>query len=262
MKPVRFAAAILAVLVMAVPAAATSGTSGDTTGTEPVTTEPTETTTPPAYVPNTPLTDVYFLCDGEFKEGTANAQLNNHYSGWDTTKPEASVTSGAGCGQVDDGVFSGIRPETPFEYTAKGYYTGNLDSLTFSMHNIFVGQRRQAGNSVVNVRVLVDGMSLFGHAETSNAAGTITTEPAARKLSIKPVGTGATGAAALYQGTVTGINLLSPADNVEHEVVFNIATTEPLNVWAWGNSEAPSGLTFNPTTLATVKTAAVDPAKR
>lgn len=130
------------------------------------------------------------------------------------------------------------------------------------MNNIFVGQRRQAGNSTVNVRVLVDGTSLFGNSSTTNAAGTITTEPAPRKLSIKPVGTGATGAVALYEATVTGIDMLTLADNVEHEVVFNVTTSEPMNFWAWGNTEAPSGLTFNPAEPAAVKTVAVTRDKR
>ena len=223
--------------------------------------EPTATTTEPAYVPNTPLTDVYFLCDGETKEGFVNAS-SGQYPSWDTTKPTGSVTAGEGCGQVDEGFLSGIRPETPYEFTAKGYYTGNLDSLTFRMHNIFVGQRRQAGNSTVNVRVLVDGMSLFGNSSTTNAAGTISTEPTARKLSIKPVATGATGAAALYEATVAGIDLLDLPNNIEHEVVFNITTTEPMNFWAWGNTEAPSGITFNPTAPAAVKTVAVERARR
>lgn len=257
MKPMHYAAAILAVLVMAVPAAATSGE----TGTEPVV-EPTETTTEPAYVPNTPLTDVFFLCDGETKEGFVNALANDQYPSWDTTKPTGSVTAGEGCGQVDEGVFGGIRPETPYEFTAKGFYTGNLDSLTFRMHNIFVGQRRQAGASNVDVRVLIDGKSLFGLASTTNAAQQVSTEPADRRLAITPVATGSTGAAALYEATVTGIDLLGLADNAEHEVVFNVTTTEPMNFWAWGNKEAPSGLTFNPTTPASVTTAAVTHDKR
>lgn len=252
LKPLRYAAAVLAVAVMAVPAAATDGTASS----QPVV-EPTETTTEPAYVPNTPLTDVYFLCDGETKEGTVNALSSSHYSSWDTTKPSGSVTGGQGCGQADEGVFGGIRPKTPYEFSAVGFYTGNLDSLTFHMHDIFVGQRRLAGASTVDVRVLVDGKSLFGNASTTNAAGTVSTEPADRRLAITPVGTGTTGAAALYEATVTGIDMLNLADNVEHEVVFNITTTEPLNVWAWGNTEAPSGITFNPTAPAKVVTAAV-----
>jgi hypothetical protein len=110
--------------------------------------------------------------------------------------------------------------------------------------------------------VLVDGKSLFGNASTTNASGTVSTEPAPRKLAITPVKTGATGAAALYEATVTGIDMLGLADNIEHEVVFNITTAEPLNVWAWGNTEAPSGITFNPAAPATVKTVAVTHDKR
>jgi hypothetical protein len=250
-KPISILAAILAVLVMALPAAATDTTS-----------EPVDETTEPAYVPNTPLTDVYFLCDGETKEGMVNATANSQYPSWDETKPTGSITGGEGCGQADEGFFSGIRPKTPYEFSAMGYYTGNLDSLTFHMHNIFVGQRRTSGASTVNVRVLVDGKSLFGNASTTNAAGAISTEPAARKLTITPVGTGATGAAALYEATVTGIDMLAPTDNVEHEIVFNVTTTEPMNIWAWGNTEAPSGITFNPAERAKVATASVAHDKR
>ena len=237
----HFAAAILSVLAMAMPAAATT----DTT-----------------FVPNTPLTDVYFLCDGETKEGTLNATKNSQYPTWDTTKPTASVQSGAGCGQVDEFALSGIRPETPFEFTAKGYYTGNIDSLTFRMNNIFVGGGRNGAASTLNIRVLVDGVSMFGNASTTNAAGAVSYEPSPRKVVIKPVMTGATGAVGLYEATVRGIDLLTEDQNIEHEVVFNVTSTEPLNLWAWGNAEAPSGITFNPSTPAAVKTLAVSHAKR
>ena len=254
-------AAAIAALALAVPAAASTNTSTGSAPAVSATETPTEEPTTPAYVPNTPLTDVYFLCDGETKEGTVNA-AGGQYPSWSETKPAGSITGGEGCGQVDDGQISGIRPSTPYEFTAVGYYTGNLDQLTFKMHNIFIGQRRASGNSNVDVSVLVDGDSLFGLASTTNAAGTVSTEPRARRLSIKPVGTGATGAAALYEATITGIDLMTATDNYEHEVVFNITTTEPMNIWAWGNTEAPSGLTFNPETPAALTTSALPRAER
>ena len=256
-------AAALAALVLAVPAAATTNASSDSGVTATATETPTEEPTTPAYVPNTPLTNVYIQCGGETKEGTVNALTGSYYPTWSEDKPTGSITGGEGCGQVDEGVFGGIRPQTPFEFSAVGYYTGNLDKLTFKMHNIYASRNRQSGGpSTVNVRVLVDGESLFGLASTTNAAGDVSTEPAPKKMTIKPVGTGATGAAALYDGTITGINLLLPTDNIEHEVVFNITTTEPMNVWAWGNTEAQSCLTFNPETATGVTAVAVPRDKR
>ena len=243
LKRMPILAAALAALAIAIPASASTGAAATSEPTATATETPTETSTEPTWVPNTPLTNVYFLCDGETKEGTVNAAANNQYPSWSEDAP-GSVTGGEGCGQVDDGFFGGIRPQTPFEFSAAGYYTGNLDTLTFSMYNIFVGQRRQAGASTVDISVLVDGESLFGLASTTNAAGTVTTEPAPKRIQLTPSGT--TGAAALYEATIAGIDLLAEADNVEHEVVFNIHTTEPMNIWTWGASETPSGLTFNP----------------
>ena len=259
MKRTSILVAALSALVIAIPAGATTDdTAASEEPTETVTEEPTE----PTWVPNTPLTNVYFLCDGETKEGTFNALANGQYPGWSEDEPTGSITGGEGCGQVDEGFLGGIRPQTPYEFSAVGYYTGNLDSLTFSMHNIFVGQRRHTGASTVDVRVLVDGESLFGVASTTNAAGTVSTEPAEKRIQLTPQGTGATGAAALYQATVTGIDMLAEGDNIEHEVVFNITTTEPMNIWAWGNTEAPSGLTFNPAEPSAVAVAATPRANR
>ena len=257
MKRIPIVAAAIAALAIAIPASASTGAAATSEPTATATETPTETSTEPTWVPNTPLTNVYFLCDGETKEGTVNALANSQYPGWSTDKPAGSITGGEGCGQADEGFLGGIRPQTPYEFTAVGYYEGNLDALSFDMYNIFVGQRRQAGASTVDVSVLVDGNSLFGLASTTNAAGTITTEPAARRIQLTPKPTGATGAAALYEATIAGIGLLEETENYEHEVVFNITTTEPLNLWAWGNTEAPSGLTFNPTELKPVVLQAV-----
>ena len=252
-------AAALAAVAIAVPASASTTAVSEPTVTA---TEPTPTETTPAYVPNTPLTNVYILCDGNQPEGTVNAAVDGHYSSWDENKPTGSITAGEGCGQADEGAFGGIRPETPFEFSAKGFYTGNLDTLTFHMYNIPVGEGRRSGVSNLDVRVMVDGTSLFGLAETENAAGDISTEPAERRISIKPIATGDTGAVQLFEVTVNGINLMTPADNIEHEVVLNVTTTERMNLWAWGNTEAPSGITFNNTEPAAKVTTAVPLDKR
>lgn len=259
MKRTSIVVAALSALAIAIPAGATTG---ETAASEEPTETTTETSTEPTWVPNTPLTNVYFLCDGETKEGTFNALANGQYPGWSEDEPTGSIAGGEGCGQVDEGIFGGIRPQTPYEFTAVGYYTGNLDSLTFKMHNIFVGQRRHAGASNVDVRVLVDGTSVFGVASTTNAAGAVSSEPADRRVQLTPKPTGATGAAALYEATVTGIDLLTEGENVEHEVVFNVTTTEPMNIWAWGNTEAPSGLTFNPAEPSAVTIPSVPKADR
>lgn len=115
------------------------------------------------------------------------------------------------------------------------------------MYNIAAGEGRRSGASNLDVRVMVDGTSLFGLAATTNAAGDVSTEPADRRISVKPVNTGATGAVQLFEVTVDGIGLMSAADDIEHEVVLNVTTTERMNLWAWGNTEAPSGITFNNT---------------
>lgn len=58
---------------------------------------------------------------------------------------------------------------------------------------------------------------------------------------------------------VTGVGLLSEADKARnHQIVltFETATTNASrqNVWAWGNTEAPSSITFNAEEPAAVVT--------
>lgn len=246
MTTVHAVTAFFAAVLMAVPAAASSWAPAESSA-----------------AANTPVVDTYFSCEGTTREGTSTVVLTGRYTGWTTTKPAASAQSGSGCIHADEGLVGHPNPQTAYTFSAVGTYTGNLDTLTFRMHNLYAGEGRTSGTSTLKVRVLVDGKSLFGYGETALVANLDREHGvAARELSIKPASTGGTGAVAVYEATITGIDLLTADQNVTHEIVFEVTTVEPMNVWAWGNTEAPSGITFSPATAAAVTTPAVPRSQR
>jgi hypothetical protein len=220
---------------------------------------------PVPFEPELKLEEAFFSCDGgETKEWTVNALLDGAYPTWTTTAPTTSIANGDGCGNANDNLFSGVRPETPFDLTFAGFFRGNLDELTVGIHNIYVGTARRSGTLTMDVRVTVDGKSLFGDTATTNAAGDVTTEPKPVRIEAKAKPTGATGAASLLEFTVTDIGLLDNAASTKnHRVVVTLATpfgaNSLQNAWVWGNTEAPSYITFNPEELVGVPIATVKP---
>ena len=230
----RSLAGAVAVLALAAPASAQ-------------TTEP--------YVPNTPLTSVYLSCEGgQTKEWFVNSLLFGQYATWAETAP-ASVTTGAGCGFFEDVNFSGTRPRTPYDFTFSGTYTGNLDALNVTLHMIGVGGITLNDQIPFDVRMTIDGISMFGIEENAAVNGTISTSPATETISVPVQATGATGAVAALPFSVRGIDLLLEGDDVEHTIEFTVAPAFDLTLtegeFVWGASEAPSGVVVNPEAAGT-----------
>lgn len=209
---------------------------------------------PEPFVPNTPLTEVFMTCGTPSKEYTVGRLVNDDAgsSGWSSQEP-ASVTTGAGCGKLaDDPALNGANGEALYDYTIRGTYIGNLDTLTVTVHTADLGQSRSGADMNLRVRAAVDGVGLFGGEEVT-AAGTEDKYflPKQAAVTVKPVATGATGGVRAVTFTITGIDLMQENDDKQHEVFLGIASAPAgpqadVHNWLWGAAEAPSNVVFTP----------------
>lgn len=204
-----------------------------------------------SYVPNTPKTQEYLQCSGTTKEQFTNEVTGDEVPTWSEKAP-ASVTTGAGCGKLDDGVFSGAAFQTPYQLGFSGTYNGNVDTLTVTLHSLRVASGRQSNAPVtLNVRLGIDGTSMFGVTTKTGATGTNFTIPADASVQVTPVPTGSTGVVTSYTFSVTGLNLLTKQDDTEHTFQFDIAAVGlGAETWLWGAAEAPTGVVLNPGSTA------------
>lgn len=188
-------------------------------------------------------------------------------------EPTTSFTEGAGCGTVDEPVFaSQTIDDAMYQFATSGFAeAGSVDSLTFEAH--FLGPNGgYAGQDLhFDMRMTVDGVSLFGTKTSPDATGQgSTTSPAFQRITV-PATVSDTGASVSVEFTVTGIDdLLPPKEPGAFRVVAvsfgpphtGVCETLPTNdtprcvpsgypSWVMGASEVPSGVTFNPAEPAT-----------
>ena len=208
--------------------------------------------------------NVYFHC-GTTKAHQVNLVADGTPS-WNTTAP-SSVTGGTGCGAFDPGVERGANQETIYDAQFAGTFTGNLRDLTLHLHQVVPGQVR--GGSSVRVWITIDGQDVTG----GGSAGKI--------VNVTPVA-GNSGATQDYEISLWNIGFANytydAAGNVidvktgglatedgdgeiEHSLLISIdsATATQNSIWAYDTSEVPSGITFNPATLAAAKIKGVLP---
>ena len=182
--------------------------------------------------------------------------------------PTVAFTEGGGCGTVDEPVFAsqGIGDGTYQFATSGSAQAGSLDSLTFEAH--FLGPNAgYAGEDLhFDMRMTVDGVSLFGTVTSPDATGqNANTSPAFQRITV-PATVSDSGASVGVQFTVTGIeDLLPPAGpGAYHSVSISfgpphtgVCQALPTNDtprcvpsgfsgWVMGATEVPSGVTFNP----------------
>lgn len=179
-----------------------------------------------------PSSSVYLHCGTAPKVGT---QTTATY-GWNSIKPTASVTSGAGCGQLDTKMLTGDG------ISLTGTYTGLLDRLTVRMWVIDAGPVR-AGvfpDIWVDTSVDIDSGTVGGSGE----------------MHVVPVAS-STGASRLLEISVTGIGFTDPenADHTGlHTITINLESTPILDgddvAWVLDTSEVDSGLVFSPADIA------------
>lgn len=123
------------------------------------------------------------------------------------TPPPGSFTEGHGCGTVDEPVFGNTALGAGlYHYYLDGFLldAGNVDTLTFEVH--FLGPNvGYAGQAVdTNLRMTIDGVSLFGTEEGLNVQGEPFQAPKERTVTTTPI-LSSTGASSSLLVTVTGI---------------------------------------------------------
>lgn len=189
--------------------------------------------------------DVWFNCDGQdAKVVNASAKI----PGWDTTKPTASVQSGAGCGQLDPAfLINTVENTSQADASWTGTFTGNLNQLTVELHSIYAGTART-------------GAQKFGFTPKLYIDGELISFDKAI-LEATPVPS-ATKASEMIRFSLTNLNVVDDlnADGIadpgpgttEHTITLQAANqyinTNGLGAWVWDTSEVPAGISFNSAT--------------
>ena len=215
-------------------------------------------------VPELATLPTYFHCTGDSK--VLNALLVQDVPSWDATAPSASVQSGAGCGFADPGSRTGTNQENVYDAVFKGFYAGNLDSLTVRMYDMGAGAARTGAAQTLDVRLSVDGVSMFGtHVPAPSpldaVLGAPVPVPSSTQVTVKPVAS-STGASNLVEFTITGLDFLDEDGTgiLEREVLLTVnSRSEHASAWVMDTTEVPSGITFNPATPAAASVAATTP---
>jgi hypothetical protein len=204
--------------------------------------------------------NAFFLCTGKVQNVSATGP-----TGWDTTAPSQSATAGAGCIATDPNLVAaaGTAQENLYDAVFSGFYTGNLRDLTVKLHSIVTSQVRSGGNVALRVRLAIDGEALF--TTTTNALiANVTPVPgsnaAVQRLEFSITNLGFAKYLRDAAGNLTDVQTggLGKEDGdgtMEHQIVVSVDTTGAgdQGLWAMGATEAPSGITFNPATLASAK---------
>jgi hypothetical protein len=212
----RASAAFLLILVLALASA-------------PVTAEVEE------IVPTFRTERTYFHC-----ETSPEVKLRNVTSAqgvvdpFDTTPPSASVTDGAGCGQVEYGI-GGNQFDMQFE----GTFTGNLRTLTVELHEMAQAQLQPFPTEVL-VTLEIDGAARL---EQTSAVS----------LPVEPQNSGVTNRATF---SVTNLGYASEDGDGTIERHVKLTISSPIRgaaFWVWDTTEVPAGITFNPATEAATR---------
>ena len=186
----------------------------------------------PAYC----TTDVWFH-QAQTKAGNLAATGQTGSPTFDTTKPTASVTSGAGGGYFTNGAewqVQGTRNEATGG-TFVGSFTGAIDNIGVTMYMLAPG-KQQDPTYAFGYIVEVDGKEIGRgpNVDVPLESGGDAARKASFVLTEVP-------AAMEQAGVVTG-------DGVQHTIriyltAYPIATT--TGVFVYDTTEVPSGLTFN-----------------
>jgi hypothetical protein len=189
---------------------------------------------------------VYFHCSGPTKVSNVNnAAADDAPTGWNTTAPTQSVQQGAGCGAIDIGA---VRNTGQVDAFFKGTFTGNLRDLTLRVHNLLLSRAR----TTPTLGVKISALEIDGALVVDNQA-----------VNVTPV-LSSTGASESVELSVTGIGLASEEGDgtTAHEITIYLDTdpSQTQSAWVWDTTEVPSGIVFNPPTLAAAQIAATPPA--
>lgn len=177
-----------------------------------------------------------------------------------TDAPTASFTAAGGCGVPEVPLFSGVYQDTPYDFDIAGYTDGNIDTLTFELHNIHVTQARQTKKMKLNVRITIDGQSPFGSETNTNVSGDPFESPLTLAIPVDMVAS-TTGASDGMFFTVTNLSkdlasLLEAGIGGYHSIAVTIGYDDlgatGVQVPVWGATEIPASVTVNGAIKGTV----------
>lgn len=199
-----------------------------------------------------PSTSYLAGCDGAVG-GKVYHQVTQGPVPLDFAAPSESFTDGAGCGTYEEPLFQAIEPGNPFyDLTIQGVVQGNIDELTVELHDIYVAQQRAGGEITLNVRVEVDGESLFGTEELTNVGGDQTaTTPRVIQVPVTPEvsETGISEALRFSVGDLYAQHGIEgqTGDGSDAFHTVRVTLSVPLGAHAlvWDATEIPSGIYLN-----------------
>lgn len=204
----------------------------------------------------------YFHCAGPTKVENVNNQGNALSSPWNTTAPAGSYTTGNGCGWLEPGAATGGVADA----TYSGTFTGNIKSLTIEAHNLLLSQ--VDGN---NIRRITIGLTIDDEPIVSgifvDMTPVISSTGVSEKFLISVPNIGCAKDVLDADGNV--VNVLTDGfaaeegdGTTQHQISLTLHSSysDRGGAWVQDATEIPSGITFNPATLASVKAAPDDPA--
>jgi hypothetical protein len=206
---------------------------------------------------------VYFHCTGPTKISNLN-NINAQGQAWDTNAPTQSVQQGAGCGAID---FGAVRNAGLVDGYFKGKFTGNLRDLTLRVHNLLLGRARNTPQLTVKISELeIDGALVVDNL-TANVTPVVSSTGASELVELSITGIGSATEVKDANGNVIDVQTsgLATEDGdgtTVHDITIYLDTdpNQQQSAWVWDTTEVPSGIVFNPPTLAAAQIAATPPA--
>lgn len=191
------------------------------------------------FVPVLETQNVFFRCtSGPTRVSQANLAQSIT---WTPDEPASSVATGGGCASHDSQLCcSGTVSNENYIYDSvfRGDMTGNLDTLTVRAWALDTGASRADATVGFDVFLSIDGKTRLDHVPVSVASEV-------------------TQGLRSIEFSVTNLGLLSEADHTLFHDIHLVMKTMTYGgsdlTWVFDATEAPSGLTFNPEELATVK---------
>src|SRR5688500_3387171 len=121
------------------------------------------------FVPEYVETPVYLHCNGATKVSNLHALAESNFVSFDTTKPTASYTSGAGCGTAETFVGSTVPNNPVYDFPVEGTFTGNIHNMTIRFWAIDLAGSRALEEFTVDLSLQIDGVDVLAHGTDAHA---------------------------------------------------------------------------------------------
>lgn len=206
----------------------------------------------------------FFHCAGPTKVQNMNLMVSDELPSWDTSAPADSLQQGGGCVAMEMPWFNATcsGQTTPGEGAAcfSGFFDGNIRDMTIDLYSILSRQARMEPPLTMVVRLEIDGEEIV-----NGRATFFEPEPAMDGLgerfnfSVADLGCARevrNSSGQLIDVITDGFATEDGVGSERHEIFIevDVSTLSSLQsgsmAWAWDASEVPSGVTFNPASLA------------